>query len=470
MPIGRRIIRKYTPEEKSYENLSLVSKPKSFTERKKFYSPLKEEITSSNILEKGTLLKQLKKIDGLTFREVEKYVEKIVTDIIFDGDKEIVELLNEWKDKVHLLSCLENVVRHIFVKGAGNAFVELGYNEDGTDILALRNINPLSGIDFIRDESNQVKLDDNGDPIGYTMNGYYGIYANKKVEWTQNEIKVNDEVVWTPNMDKGLYPDGRDRIAHFKFYGDEYLGETPLESAYKLAKIRLNLEDGAGEAGYREGAILITVGKEDQHPSDIPNKLVDDTVKLFQKLSSEQLFGIKPGIKVQPFPTPDLKQRESLMYYFADLQGAAMGRAIILDLEAPRTGRVSGEFERKAIEFELSVITLQRRLAEQIRDKIFSKVLKARGIDPNKTPKIKFITRMPTIERERSISLARLARRGIVRTPNPELEIRVLKEMDYPTTFIETKLDEWLKEHSEKNKEDLEDQIEEVIAELREKE
>jgi len=461
MSIRKRIttlLSKQSPISSSKTRLIGSGKTSELESKKSFFSILEERIQTT--VDKASLEK-LYHIDGYTFRLVQDHVDWIVgPGYYLEGDTEDKVFL-EWCNRMHLTRILKEIIKDIFVTGAGNAWVELGYSEDGKDILGLRMINPKTDMDYIRDASTKnVLLDDTGRPIGFVQNqGLYG-----KVEWRKDRIVVNDKIVWTPKWNGD---DGRDRIAHFTLFrlGESYLGMTPLESAYKQAIIRLNIEENVGESAFRSGGILATVGTPDKPPESIPDKWVDDVVKELENVTHKTIFGFKPNVRIDRFPSPELERRAELIYTFADLQAAAMGRPLILLLHSTTRRGYGGEAEHKAIDWELRIASLQQDLASQIEEKLLARYAKCKNI--KEVPKFRFRTKTPVILRDRARAIATLARRNMIRY-DPLIAKQFLEEFGLPTEFIEKEIEKWKEENRtpEATKEvDIRDRAEEKTKE-----
>jgi len=441
MVFKRRILRKVqelsTRVVKSGEYVSLEE-----DEKADYFSQAVERVTKTVKLSD---LKKLYLIDPLTFRHVEKYVNKIVGQgFYWEGDPDYVRIVEEWcnRRRVQLKSILKYVIRDIFIGGGGNAWVELGYNRSGTDIVGLRMMNPTN-IDYIRDSRDQnVILDENGDPVGFIQER--GVTGERR-EWRKDYIKIGDQVVWRATRGQ----DGRDRIAHFYFwkFGDSYLGITPVQTSFKPAIIRLNLEENVGEGGYRSGSLIAYVGTDD-NPNP-PDALVDSVVEELEKANFKTVFGFKKSVKLDRMPSPDLTGREDLIYLFADLQSTAIGRPLILDMQSTTRRGYAGEAEMKNLEFQLDVEVLQDELARQVEEKLIYRLFKARGLPLDKIPKLRFRSALPSIQRERLRRLSMLARYGLLTREDPELEVRLRQELDLPFTLIKKKLDQILKEKAE---------------------
>jgi hypothetical protein len=461
-----RILRRKKAEDtRTVERLfARPSRPLSLQEQKQqLWSSLEERVTSTVSKEQ---LEKLYHIDGLTFRLVNDYIQDIIRPGFYLlGDQELVEECMEWSETVKLKAIMEEVIRDILVTGAGNSWLELGYAENGKDILSLRMINPKTGIDYIRDErTKNVLLDDSFRPVGFVQPRNY---LGQEIIWKEKQILVDNRVVWRAKY-KG--EDGRDRIAHFKLFGlgESFLGQSPLETVYKQAIIRLNLEDNVGEAGFRSGGIIAYVGESGAPP--VPPAQIDKLVDALKNVNIQSIFGFQHNVRIERFPTPDIDKRVQLIYYFADIQAAGMGASLAkyLTIEAPSRRAL----ELVNIDYENRIAALQDKLAEQMREKLFYRVLKARGRVSRlkEVPRVVFRSNMPAAQREHSSSISRLARRGLI-TWDPELEIVLREQYGLPTTFLKKELKKWEKRGRSillpKNvpEEDIETQLEEYIAE-----
>jgi len=464
MKITRRTLP--PPKEYAIDELMSVADTK---DRAKMWATLEERVTTT--VAKGQL-ETLFHCDGLTFREVYDYVDFVVgPGFYFEGKSNLVKICETWSRKVKLKRISEEIVKDILVAGAGNGWVELGYNQAGNNISGLRILNPKI-IDYIRDETRNknVELDDNREPVGYKREKS-GLYRHD-MEWREDSISSNGKAIWTKKGNQ----DGRDRIAHFKLFGlgESYLGQSPLETVYKQAIIRLNLEDNVGETGYRGGGIVATIGREGSPPPtpETINKVVTD----LQNISTQTIFGFPPDVKLDSFPTPDLKGREELIVYFASVQSVGMGIPLTRHL-MPTMGRLAAKVSTSTdIDFERRIMAMQDRLAEQIREKLLFRMLKAQGKvkDQSEVPLMFFRSRAPNILRETINMLSRLGRRDLVRR-DPQLEKKIREELGLPTDFVDKELEIWNREgripESPKKKSDInidEQILDEIVERIEE--
>jgi len=414
-------------KEEKIELYVSSGKPKGSSQ---LFGSLEERVLRTVPLEK---LEKLYHLDFLTFRIVNDYIESIVgPGYILEGDKETVKELEKWSEQVDLESIAEEIVRDCFL--AGNAWVELGYNKEGTDIPKIRIINPKT-IDYIRDKkTGYVLLDENAEPVGFKKRRAFGFDV---VEWREREIKVGDKVYKVPPGQ-----DGRDRIAHFKLWslGESYLGLTPLESTYRQAIIRLNISRNVGESAYRSEGLIIHIGDDMMQPT---NEQVDKVVEEFENIESNTIFGFKsrPKVNVERLPSPDLKGREDLLYYYADAFATGLGKPLVLLME-PTSRSESGVVENKSIDFENKIKVLQRRLSKQIKKKLFYRYMKARGMSLDSLKNVIFKSKMPSVKLAQARRIGTLARRGLIRY-DPELEKRLREMEDLPTTFLDQMIEDW---------------------------
>jgi len=419
----------------------------------------------------GSKLETLYKVDGLTFREVNDYIDFILGEgFYFEGDEELCKLAEEWAEDVKLKRVLEAVLRDIFVGGVGNAYVELGYSSDGKDIVELKVLDP-SKVSYIKDPlTREVQLDEEYKPVGFQYKD-----RDLVVEWRKDVITRNGKEIWKATLPD---EDGRDRIAHFTLFtlGSSYTGITPLEAVYKQALIRLNLEEAVGEGAFRSGSLIAYVGSE-QMPRPSP-ELIDKIVSDLQNVSIESVFGFPIDVKIERMPAPDFSGTEGLILYFAAIQSLGMGippsRHFLPGIRVPARASESSD-----LDFERRIAALQDRLAEQIREKLLYRLFKARGLVKSykEVPKVVFRSKShATLETTINL-LSRLGRRDLIRR-DPELELKIRRELGLPTKFVMRELERWnadtekiperSKPRSEVNID--EDSVREVFQELNEEE
>jgi len=409
----------------------LLASPKA---RGKMWSALEERVTKKIPTDK---ISKLVRVDGLTFRGIQEHIDFIVRPGFFlIGNEKIVKTLNKWIEDIKLILFLEKSVRSIY--RTGNSWLELGYTEDGRDITQLRLI-PDEFIDYIRDAKNEaVLLDNNGEPLGFKKSKKW---LNTDVEWREGKIVVDGKTVYTAKNGE----DCRDRIAHLILFDQEesHLGYTPLVSAYKSAIVRLNLEDAVGEGAFRSEGILLKIkGLVEGVPAT--NEQLKTAIKDFSNITWRNIVATKENVDVSRLPGPDLANKLELVYGLADLQCSAMGIPLPLLLD-PKGRGYRGDIEDKGIRFELREKALQARLAEQIREKLLLRLMKARGMNVNKLPQMVFRSWMPQTRLSTARNRSTYARRGLLRW-DPEVELQIREEEGLPIKFAQARLDEWVKQ------------------------
>jgi len=373
-------------------------------------------------------LELLYRIDGLTFRVVQKYIEKMLGAGYYlkGGSERAREICQEFCERIDIIFILGEIIRDIFVTGNGTAWTELGYTPDGRDIIEVKLINPKSGIDFIRDTQDAILYDTDLRPIGFELGGVLGY---PKIKWTKDAIEEEGKIVWRPTRKE---EDGRDRIAYFKLVGvgEEELGMSPLEPGYKAALTRMNLEDTVGNTAFRAASVVAYVGAKEEDPRAIPDEVINQVSKELQDIDQFSIWAFRRNVELTSFPIPRVTDFERLMYYFADLQASSTGIGLALILQPLERG-YRGDIEIAREEFRESVRLFQKILSYQVKENFFKRLLKARGIPLEETPN--FVLR----ERERGIALSTARRlsayaRYKLITPDPNLESWIREQEGLP--------------------------------------
>ncbi len=417
MRVRKRVIKRPVPTQMQDLTTLSSTKPSKIDTSMRSITLRDENRRKGSTVSKGSL-ELLYRMDGLTFRIVQKYVEKMVGGgYVIKGGSDASRLACEnLANDINLKYLLSEIVRDIFVTGNGTAWTEIGYNEDGTDILVIKMINPKSGITFVKDDKDNVLYDRNLRPVGFKLGGTLGF---PKMEWYENEIKVEEEVVWTPSKPG---EDGRDRIAYWKLVGvgEEEEGMSPLEPGYKASIVRLNLEDTVGNAAFRSLAVMAIVGDKDQPLESVTDAQLDAVKNKLRELDQDTVWAFRRNVEISKFPMPDITGYEELMYYFADLASSGSGIGISLILQPAARG-YRGDIEIKQEEFMDSVKIFQQALETQIKEFLFKRLLRAKGHSTKNMPYIKLIGKESGIALSTSRRLSTYARYGIL-TPDPELE------------------------------------------------
>lgn len=362
-------------------------------------------------------LEALFRLDGLTFRIVQKYIEKCLGSgyILKGGTKGARELCQKFCDDIDMKFFLSQVVQDIFITGNGMSWVELGYTTSGRNIRGLRLLNPKSGIDFLKDSEENIVYDSDLNAKGYKLGGEFGYPL---MEWDEHRIEKGGEVVWTNPGGQ----DGRDRIAYFQLIGvgSPEHAISPLEPVYKAAIIRLNLEDTIGNSAFRASGLLARVGYENQDPREVSDEWLDHVKNELLSADQDTVWSIRRNVELGTFPIPDTGPFSTLMYYFADMQSSGAGIGIALILQ-PMDRGYRGDIAVAQEEFMDSVRLFQERLQWQVREYIFKRLLKARGLRVENAPYIKLRGRESGIALSQARRISTYARYELL-TPDPRLE------------------------------------------------
>lgn len=382
--------------------------------------------TASGVDERTTSIALIKEyqrlyeVDSLTFGLVNFLVEKIVPGIVFIGNEQVVQQLNKWAELISLKIKIEDIIRDCIV--AGGSWIEPVYSS--ISIEDIKDINP-STMDFERDTNDNVKIDEEGDPVGYVQE-----VNAVKIYWHKDSITSNNREIYHAKKNEDI----RDRVKYITIlrWGDSALGIPLLRPVYRSAIIRSNLEDMVGESAFRGGGIVAYVSGEP--PKDTKDNLKRDLTNI----TSKNIFLLTDKIKLSTIPIPDLTQRENLIYQLADFEAAGLGVPLDVMLTGGRQYR--GDLIPKMADMEVRISSYQERLALQINKEIIFPLLKKWNV--KEIAVLKFISSSPATQLQRARVIATLARRELM-TYDPELEIQLRKELSLPYSEVNKELENW---------------------------
>lgn len=337
-------------------------------------------------------LELLYKLDGQIFGIINKFVRDIIGPGYIvqaeDGESKNAIISFSNNREIGFMRMLRFIVRDCLIYG--NAYFEIVYNREHSDIVQLIPIDPKT-MDFQRDNLLFIARDKkDGKPIGY-----------EQTTTTAEKIKFD-----------------REKIAHFTFYqlGDTELGMSPLEPIYKPILYKLNIEDAVGEV-YSKGAypiIIATVGddKGNYPTSEEINKLENDIKNISSKTAFVLPYWIKM-VRMESGRLERVKPTEELGY-FTNLIAGALG---------------ASKGENGSEDYERTVISLQKALAEQVEEQVFARLIKIKGL--KEVPTIKFVEVTPSSKLSRNRRRAVLARYGLL-TWDEDLEQYIRLEEGLP--------------------------------------
>lgn len=329
---------KRTPLGGGYSLEQLVA----FTRKKSL--ALEERIPRSEILMKRNEV--LYRLDPLVWAGVNKLSRLIASPrIYFIGkNEEDIIVMEMFLDTLHLRSILPNLIKDIFIYGYGIAEI---LREKGK-ITGLAQIDPKT-FDYQRREgSNYIERNRDGSIKGFVQ---------KISGQDPKEFRPEDIV-----------------ILRFFVLGEECLGLTPLESVYKTAWIKLNLEEALGEAVFRHGYPIywykLGSPEAEEKGFEVTPEKIQEARNYLQDLStaSELIlpWWITPGRIDAKSQIGDIS--DFLQYLSAE---------IMAGLEVPKvygttTQNVQANVAQETLDFEKTIRTLQEIISEQLDEQLFS--------------------------------------------------------------------------------------------------
>jgi len=346
------------------------------------------------------------RLDPLIFAAINKLTRLITSPPIqvIEGSEEDRNTLLNWIKRIDLQNKLEDIVRDVLIYGF--SLSEIEYNEDKTDIINLRLLDPKT-VDFIKTRKgmDEIALDVTGQIKGYTI-----------------QIKGKTEDL------------PRNNALHIKFFslGDKCLGISLIEPIFKMAWIRLNLEEALGEAVYRHGFPIYYFNIGDEKVLATPAK-VKEAKKLLKNLdtAAELILPnwIKPGV-LRGGGGLSEKLAELLIYFTGAI---ASGLEIPKSFWLPgRVGRAAAEVEN--LDFERTVVSYQQRLIKQLEEQLINKYIILKQMKTK--PRIVFQEMSPEHRLLRIRTLAMLSHRGLL-TKDIHLENQLRRELDLPELQVE---------------------------------
>jgi len=383
--------------------------------------------------------------DGLTFMLVNYLVQKINAPFFFTGEEDLVKRVERWSRNIGFPFIVRNLIKDIILHGT--AWCELVPDENLTDIVRIKIIDPTK-IDFIRDlKTDKIKRDENGDPEGFV------IQLNGKERYWYKD-KVIDKGSEKPIISSRI-EDLRTRICYFKLetYGSEELGISFIKPVYRSAIIRCNIADMLGESAFRGGGIVAYFkGRPSQ-------EVINNLSKDLKNITSKNIFVLSENFQLDTVPIPDIKERIAQVIYLADEEAGALGIPLDILMTSVKTYRQ--DVPSKLLDLNERVKGYQDYLAYQIETQILKKLKEYWGMK-NKDLIMEFRPISSTIKLHRTRALATLARRRLIKW-DPELEVYLRKEEGLPYELVQEELNKWQKKGRPSEEEDGEGEVEEYV-------
>jgi len=343
---------------------------------------------------------KLYRLDPLIFSAINRITRMVTSPrIIFIGENEAdVEKMETFAKQIKLRKILREAIKDALVYGY--SIIELVMDGRGQNIEKLRIIDPKS-IDFQKESDGTIKRDSNDEIEGY--------FVKEIGATTPEELP-------------------RTRVVHIKFFGigEESLGITPLEPAFKSAWIRLNLEESLGEAIYRHGfpIFYFKIGGEDNPCTPDLVKEAKNILKDFESVQELILpHWIEPGSLGEKTQITDIS--DSLRYFAGEL---AFG------MEIPKAYLMASDkivlTEEESIDFAKTIQNYQDILIDILEEQLFSRWNTYQRMAKKPTMMFESASSAEKMSRARRIST--LAQRGVL-TRDDKMENQIRKEEGLPS-------------------------------------
>jgi hypothetical protein len=254
----------------------------------------------------------------------------------------------------------------------GNAYIETVLNKQKNLVVDLVILDPKN-VDYARDVSGTILLDNYGKPKGYAVSAPLEISVVGKGDTPPKEMDVSKNQVF-------LIPE---RIAHFKLYtyGNRFNGMGLIESAYKSIVRKQNIEEAQTNSIYQRGTypIIDQVGDENHFPT--PNQIKNATTML-KEMQHNRYFAVPYWHKIQALEVRQSDIVERTAHYLREAQAAASGMPLAFATgSGEATNRATLATQLTFLEFTLNdivkktVATFKKYILKRISDfKSFSEV------------------------------------------------------------------------------------------------
>ena len=346
---------------------------------------------SSILMERAEILYRL---DPLLFSGINKLVRRIAcTRLYFSGgDETEIEELMQLVERLRLRVLLPHLVKDAFIYGFGVA--EIVYDKQGLPE-SLVQLYPKF-FDYIR-EGNDIARDAEGNIQGFIYKPGYA----EETEYKPEEVL----------------------LIRFYTLGEDCLGISPVEAAFKASWIRLNIEEAVGEAVFRHGFPLyyFKIGSEEPGSPyfDVTPQDIEDAKKLLKDFdTATELYlpwWIEPGV----IKGGDVGGIRDLLEYFAGLTLTALELPKAFGVQTTGLGGRAVE----EMDFEKTVTAMQESLASQLMEQIFLPYMEKRGFQTR--PQLRFVEYSPEQQMARARRLSVYSKYDLIkRDTTLENEIR----------------------------------------------
>jgi hypothetical protein len=235
-------------------------------------------------------------------------------------------------------------------------------------------------------------------------------------------------LVQTVDSEKIDFPMKDVVLLNFFTLGPECLGISPLEPAFKISWIRMNLEEAYGEALYRHGfpVIYFNVGDED-HPVDAA--LIAEAKKVLRNLeTAEELVlpnWIQPGRLESKTPLAPIFD---LWVFMAGEISRALDNPTAY-LTPSGSTESKGAAELSDMDFEKAAKTYAEEIKSELDEQLLAEVRIQKQL--KSIPELEFGETSPQTQLFRMRSISMLTEKGILHV-DKALENKVRGELGLP--------------------------------------
>jgi ribulose bisphosphate carboxylase small subunit len=310
--------------------------------------------------------------DPICFNSINKAVQMIMSagyDIVSELEEvktyftKFLEDIGKVGEDITFDEILESLFRYQMIYG--NAFVELVFNKNMTQIVDLVLIDPKR-MDYAKDSMGKILLDEYGKPAGYTLTLSYGTIAQGDTppEKFKGKISLSGNMIY-------MLPQ---RICHFKLYtyGDRFYGLGMIEPAYKSILRKLNIEEAQSNSIYTRGTypVIAYVGDETHDPTA---QDIKQTLENLAKLKHDRYFAFQHWIKVVPLEVKQSDIVDKTLEYLRLNETASFGIPLAFATGGGEaTNRATLTNQQKVLEFTLTDIA--NRTVSTIQKYIFRRI------------------------------------------------------------------------------------------------
>jgi len=370
-------------------------------------------------------LEQTYLTNPVVFNAINKIVQVIMSSgYQLLGNEESVSRIQEFLDNIgkrggstEWQSLLELIFKHQCVYG--RAFVEIIYNVAGNKVMDLDFIDPKK-IDYAKDGSRKIVLDQNWNPVGYVEKIPIMEYLpDLKSDPVPKKVALEPNSVFF----------AKERIAHFKLYtiGDGFYGIGLIEPIYSTSQRKLHLERALANI-YLKTAFptkYATVGNQfHEFNSEMAERILEE----LQKASYDSVLVIPDYVKLDLLePKHPEKLQENLNYFIdEEVTGTGTPKPFALG-SGERTNRAT--LARQEYLFKLGLADIVKRTTTVIEKEIFAKIARL-----NKLPDVPQIQWGEIALEELDSKTERLVKyvqAGLLQ-PDPEIEKIIRKQEGLP--------------------------------------